>query len=89
MREVTIFRFRCPCRNDSCSSSRAGWRVPQPGNDCQREGSIHKLIRKLGPPEQLRTCCEAGPTGFVLYWQLGQLASAFEEAVLPRPVTRT
>jgi transposase len=38
-----------------------------------REDSIRKLIRKLGPTEQLRACYEAGPTGFVLYWQLTQL----------------
>jgi transposase len=38
-----------------------------------REDSIRKFIKKLGPPEQLRACYEAGPTGFVLYWQLTQL----------------
>ena len=38
-----------------------------------REESIRKLIRKLGPVEHLRACYEAGPTGFVLYWQLTQL----------------
>src|ERR1035438_1756678 len=38
-----------------------------------REESIRRLIRKLGPPEHLRACYEAGPTGFVLYWQLTQL----------------
>src|ERR1700733_15761896 len=38
-----------------------------------REESIRKLVRKLGPPEHLRACYEAGPTGFVLYWQLVQL----------------
>ena len=32
-----------------------------------------RLIRKLGKPEQLRVCYEAGPTGYVLYWQLTQL----------------
>jgi transposase len=35
-----------------------------------REESIRKLGKKLGPPEQLRVCYEAGPTGYVLYWQL-------------------
>jgi transposase len=29
--------------------------------------------RKLGKPEQLRVCYEAGPTGYVLYWQLSEL----------------
>ena len=32
--------------------------------------AIAKLIKKLGPPEKLRVCYEAGPTGYVLYWQL-------------------
>src|SRR6202008_4647053 len=32
-----------------------------------------KFIKKLGSPEQLRACYEAGPTGFMLYWQLTQL----------------
>ena len=35
-----------------------------------RVESIRKLVKKLGPPEQLRACYEAGPTGYVLYWQL-------------------
>jgi transposase len=43
------------------------------GTISNREESIRKLIRKLGSPEQLRACYEAGPTGFVLYWQLTQL----------------
>ena len=43
------------------------------GTIANREESIRKLIRKLGPVEHLRACYEAGPTGFVLYWQLSQL----------------
>jgi transposase len=43
------------------------------GTIANREESIRKLIRKLGPPEHLRACYEAGPTGLVLYWQLTQL----------------
>jgi transposase len=35
--------------------------------------SVSKLIKKLGKPEQLRVCYEAGPTGYVLYWQLTRL----------------
>jgi len=38
-----------------------------------RADSIRKLIRKLGAVEQLRACYEAGPTGYVLYWQLAEL----------------
>ena len=43
------------------------------GMIANREDSIRKLIKKLGSPEQLRACYEAGPTGFVLYWQLAEL----------------
>ncbi len=35
--------------------------------------SIRRLVKKLGPAEQLRMCYEAGPTGYVLYWQLTAL----------------
>src|SRR5947209_7176389 len=38
--------------------------------------SIRKLVRSLGPVETLRFCYEAGPTGYVLYWQLTQLGAA-------------
>lgn len=43
------------------------------GTIANREDSIRKFIKKLGSPEHLRGCYEAGPTGFVLYWQLAQL----------------
>src|SRR6204780_1677688 len=46
------------------------------GTIANREESIRKLIRKLGPVEHLRACYEAGPTGYVLYWQLTQLGVA-------------
>ncbi len=38
-----------------------------------RAESVSRLVRKLGKPEQLRVCYEAGPTGYALYWQLTQL----------------
>jgi len=40
--------------------------------------SIRKLIGKLGPIGSLKVCYEAGPTGYVLYWQLTQLGVACE-----------
>lgn len=43
------------------------------GTIANREESIRKLVKKLGAPEHLRACYEAGPTGYVLYWQLTQL----------------
>ena len=38
-----------------------------------RAESVRKLIKKLGSAGQLRACYEAGPTGYVLYWQLTEL----------------
>jgi transposase len=43
------------------------------GTIANREDSVRKFIKKLGSPEQLQACYEAGPTGFALYWQLIQL----------------
>jgi transposase len=40
--------------------------------------SIRRLVKKLGPAEQLRACYEAGPTGYVLYWQLTELGVTCE-----------
>ena len=39
-------------------------------NRCE---SVRKLVKKLGPVEELQFCYEAGPTGYVLYWQLTAL----------------
>jgi transposase len=43
-----------------------------------REDSVRKLVRKLGPLEELRFCYEAGPTGYVLYWQLARMGAQCE-----------
>ncbi len=43
-----------------------------------RAESIRKLIKKLGPAARLRACYEAGPTGYVVYWQLAELGVACE-----------
>lgn len=40
--------------------------------------SVRKLVHKFGPVQHLRVCYEAGPTGYVLYWQLTQLGVACE-----------
>jgi transposase len=47
-----------------------------------RAESIRKLVKKLGSVEQLKACYEAGPTGYVLYWQLAELGVACE-AIAP------
>lgn len=40
--------------------------------------AVRRLVKKLGPAEQLRACYEAGPTGYALYWQLTGLGVACE-----------
>lgn len=43
------------------------------GTFANRPESVRKLVSKLGPVKQVRACYEAGPTGYVLYWQLTAL----------------
>jgi len=38
-----------------------------------RPDPVRRLIKRLGPVQRLRVCYEAGPTGYVLYWQLTQM----------------
>ena len=59
--------------------------VAEPGGEVRAHGgipnrleSVRKLIGKLGPAKEIRACYEAGPTGYVLYWQLTQLGVACE-----------
>src|SRR2546426_5415845 len=48
-----------------------------------RPESIRKLVKKLGPAEELRVCYEAGPTGDVGYWQLAALGGPWEVVAPP------
>ena len=54
--------------------------VAEPGGEVRHLGivpnrlePIRKLVKKLGAPQNIRACYEAGPTGYVLYWQLAAL----------------
>src|SRR5712691_6236976 len=54
--------------------------VAEPGGEVRSLGvipnrpeSIRRVIKKLAPADQLRACYEAGPTGYVVYWQLTAL----------------
>jgi transposase len=38
-----------------------------------RQDSIRRMLKKLGAIQRLRVCYEAGPTGYVVYWQLTAL----------------
>ena len=57
--------------------------VAEPGGEVRSVGvipnradAVRKLVKKLGPADHLRMCYEAGPTGYVVYWQLAQLGVA-------------
>jgi transposase len=54
--------------------------VAEPNGEVRSMGTIpnrfecvRKLVSKLGPAKQLQVCYEAGPTGYILYWQLTAL----------------
>lgn len=53
-----------------------GGEVRSHGTIPNRLESVRKMIHKLGPVQHIRACYEAGPTGYVLYWQLTQLGVA-------------
>ena len=48
------------------------------GTIANRAESVRKLVKKLEPAEHLKACYEAGPTGYVLYWELAELGVACE-----------
>jgi transposase len=46
------------------------------GPIANRPEAIRTCLRKLGRAEELHCCYEAGPTGYVLYWQLRRMGIA-------------
>jgi transposase len=54
----------------------AGGEVRSLGKIPNRLESVRKLVKQLGPVSKLKACYEAGPTGYVLYWQLTQMGVA-------------
>lgn len=43
--------------------------VRWPGTISNRPEAVARFVKKLGAREALKICYEAGPTGYVLYWQ--------------------
>ena len=56
----------------------AGGEVRAMGVIPNRLDCIRKIVNKLGPGQHIRACYEAGPTGYVLDWQLTQWGVACE-----------
>ena len=77
----TICWSGCSTRDTiAVAVGRAGRRGPNPlGVIPNRLESIRKLVAKLGlGMKNLKVCYEAGPTGYVVYWQLTALGVACE-----------
>lgn len=51
----------------------SGGEVRSLGTVPNRPEALRQLVKQLGPPEAQRACYEAGPTGYVVYWQLTAL----------------
>jgi hypothetical protein len=54
--------------------------IADPGKEASLYGripnqldAVRRMVKKLGPGFELRACYEAGPTGYVLFWQLSLL----------------
>lgn len=52
-----------------------------------RPEAVKRFIEKLGEPQSLRVCYEAGPTGYALYWQLTKMGVACD-VVAPSLIPR-
>jgi hypothetical protein len=73
MRNVRFIGLDVHAETIAVAVAESGGEVRSLGTIPNRPESVVRLVKKLGKPEQLRACYEAGPTGYVLYWQLTQL----------------
>ena len=73
MKNVRFIGLDVHAETISVAVAEPGGEVRSLGTIPNRPESVGRLIRKLGKPEQLKACYEAGPTGYVLYWQLSEL----------------
>lgn len=87
MKNVRFIGLDVHAQTIAVAVAEAGGEVRSLGMIPNRPESVSKLVKKLGKPEQLRVCYEAGPTGYVLYWQLTRLGVRCE-VVAPTLVPR-
>lgn len=82
MRNVRFIGSDVHAETIAVAVAESGGEVRSLGTIPNRPESVARLVKKPGKPEQLRACYEAGPTGYVLYWQLAQLAVKCEVVAL-------
>ena len=73
MSRILFVGLDVPAETIAVAVAEHGGEVRSHGTIPNRLESIRKLFVKLGPAKDVRACYEAGPTGYVLYWQLTQL----------------
>jgi transposase len=73
MRNVRFVGLDVHAETIAVAVAEVGGEVRSLGVIPNRAESVRRLVSKLGKAEQLRVCYEAGPTGYVLYWQLSEL----------------
>lgn len=73
MRNVRFVGLDVHAETIAVAVAEVGAEVRSLGVIPNRPESVRRLIGKLGKPQSLKVCYEAGPTGYVLYWQLSEL----------------
>lgn len=73
MRKVRFLGLDVHAETIAVAVAESGGEVRSLGVIPNRPDAVRKLITKVGAGASLRVCYEAGPTGYVLYWQLTAL----------------
>src|SRR6202158_4309152 len=78
MKRIKFFGLDVHAETISVAVAEQGGEIRSLGVIPNREESIRKLVKKLGPVEELRFCYEGGPPGYALYWQLTRMEAKCE-----------
>ncbi len=73
MKNVRFIGLDVHAETIAVAIAEVGGEVRSLGSIPNRAESVRRLVGKLGKPASLKVCYEAGPTGYVLYWQLTEL----------------